>query len=296
MLDHLATFCSVVAAGSLSAAAERLHLTQPAVTKQLRALEDDLGVRLLVRGPRGVLLTPAGRQIHRLATKAVDAATGCRRLAADWRDQDQRELTLVAGLTLTLFTLPPVIRAFSADAGGVRLRLISADSETAKALVLGWQADVAFVTTYAPHPDLQAVPLFTDALMAVVVAGAEMPRTTTELTGRPLLALGGHSGLRRYVDEVLATHGARPDVVMESDSVEAVRTMVGLGLGVALLPWSAVRDDVISGRLSARRLADWPDDGRTVRLIRRRAGVRTAPVSRFTAAARTVLAGRSGWQ
>jgi DNA-binding transcriptional LysR family regulator len=69
--------------------------------------------------------------------------------------------------------------------------------------------------------------------------------------------------------------------------------MAGLGLGLALLPWSAVRDDVAAGRLGAARLADWPDAGRTVTLLRRRAGLRAGPVAPFTAIAREVLAKRS---
>lgn len=292
MLDNLTTFCAVVAAGGLNAAAAGLHLTQPAVTKQIRALEADLGVRLLERGPRGISLTPAGRQIHRLARQAAAAAAGCRRLAADWRVEGQRELTVAAGLTLTIYTLPPVLRAFAVAAPAVRLRLVSADSEAALALVHAWQADVALVTTYTDSDRVQAVPLFTDALVAVAAAGASLPLSTGELSGRPLLAMSGNSGLRRYIDEVLATRGAVPDVVMELDSVEALRIMAGLGLGIALLPWSAVRDDVAAGRLIARRLADWPDDGRTVRLIRRRAGERTPAVSLFTRSAREVLAGR----
>lgn len=291
MLNYLDTFCAVVDSGSLNAAAARLHITQPAITKQMHALEDELGVQLLVRGPRGVTPTQAGRQIHRLARRVVAAFDGCRRIADEWRDSGPGQLVVASGLTLTLFTLPPVIKEYSARAPGVRLRVATANSAEALARVLDFSADVALVTTYSGHPEISAVPLFTDPLVVVAREPAEgLPETIAGLAGRTLISFRGSSGLRQYVDQVLDTRAVRVDAQMEFDSIEAIKTMVSLGLGVALLPLSAVRDDAAAGRLCARRLNDWPDAGRAVTLIRRRAGLRTGAVNQFTAVARRLLA------
>lgn len=293
MLHGLETFCVVVEEGSLNLAAARLMLSQPAVSKQIRALEDELGVQLLVRSARGVEPTPVGRQISRMARRAVSAMEGCRRIARAWKDPDHGRLVIAAGLTLTLFTLPPVIQTFRSRAPGVRLEVINADSRESLSRLLSFEADVALVTSPAPHPEVQALPLFVDPLVVVGAPGARLPVRVADVGGATLISFRSGSGLRQYVDQVLEGQGAHPEVVMEFDSIEAIKTMAGLGLGLALLPWSAVRDDVGTGRLAAARLADWPDSGRTVTLLRRRAGLRTGPVGTFTAIAREVLVGRA---
>lgn len=293
MLRGLETLCTVVDAGSLNVAAERMHLSQPAVSKQIRALEADLGVQLLLRTARGVELTPVGRRVYRLARRAVATVAGCRRAAEGWKSPESGQLVVAAGLTLTLFTLPPVIQEFRRQVPGVHLEVLSGDSRESLAALLAFEADVALVTTVAPHPEVQAVPLFVDPLVLVAAAGAALPGTVPELDRATLISFRSGSGLRQYVDQVLESRGARPEVVMQFDSIEAIKTMVGLGLGLALLPWSAVREDVAAQRLAARRLPDWPDAGRTVTLLRRRAGLRAGPVGPFTAIARGVLRGKA---
>lgn len=289
MYRSLETFCAVVSAGSLNVAAERLHLSQPAVSKQIKALEDELGVQLFLRGSRGVELTPVGQQVHRFARRAVAAMAGCRRAAEDWQNPGSGRLVVAAGLTLTLFTLPPVIQAFRSAAPGVRLEVVSANSREAVDRLLVFQADVALVTSPESHPELQSIPLFVDPLVVAGDPGSVLPGQIREMSGATLISFSHGSGLRRYVDQVLEGRGVRPEVVMEFDSIEAIKTMAGLGLGLALLPWSAVREDVAQGRLQAGRLSDWPDAGRTVTLLRRRAGLRPGSVGLFTTKARQVL-------
>lgn len=293
MLRALESFCAVVESGSLNVAAERIHLSQPAVSKQIRALESELSVQLLIRSSRGVELTPVGRQVHRLAKRAVTAVDGCRRVAESWSDPWKGRLVVAAGLTLTLFTLPPVIQAFRKRAPHVRLEVVTGDSKESLARLVAFEADIAFVTSPSPHPDVQPVPLFTDPVVAVAGLSSQLPRVLTDLNGATLISFRGLSGLRQYTDQILKNLGVHPDVTMEFDSIEAIKTMVSLDLGVALLPWSAVRDDHASGRVQAARLPDWPDAGRTVALLRMRAGLRSGPAGMFTTTAREVLRQRA---
>lgn len=289
MLQYVETFCAVVDAGSLNLAAERLHLSQPAVSKQIRAMEAELGAQLLERSARGVELTPVGRQVYRLARRALAVEAGCRRVAETWRDPMAGRLVVGAGLTLTLFSLPPVIQSFRERAPSVRLELVTGDSRESLARLLAFEVDVALVTSPVPHPEVQAVPLFVDPLVVVAAPGTVLPRGIAGLGGAALISFRRGSGLRQYVDQVLESHGARPDVVMEFDSIEAIKTMTGLGLGLALLPLSAVREEVAAARLTMTRLPDWPDEGRHVTLLRRRAGLRPGTVSLFTSITREVL-------
>ncbi len=285
----LGTFCAVVEAGSLNLAAERAHVSQPAITKQIQALETQLDAKLLVRTPKGVTLTPVGRRVHRLARRSVAAARECARVAAEWRQPDRGRVVVAAGLTLALYTLPPVIKAFRAAAPGVHLELLTGDSRECLARLLDFEADVALVTSPLAHPEVQTFPLFFDPLVAVGAAGYKMPRTLADLGGMPLITFKSGSGFRQYLDQVLETRDIRVDSTMEFDSVEAIQTMVLLGLGVALLPWSAVKAQVAGGTLVSSAIADWPDKGRQISLLRRRAGLRSGRASLFTSLTRQML-------
>lgn len=298
MLHLLETFCAVVAAGSLNRAAEALHLTQPAVTKQIRSLERELGVQLLLRGPQGVSLTPVGRQIHHHARRALAAARACRRVAAEWNAPDRGRLVVGAGLTLTLFTLPPVIAAFRRRHPAVQVEVRTGGSRETLEALLNYEVDLALVTSPVAHGELQVTPLFRDPLVLAAAPGHPVAAgpavTTAALADAALIGFTRGSGLRQYTDQVLEARGVAPQVVMEFDSIEAIKTMVALNLGVALLPWSAVREDANHGRLAALPVADWPDAGRTIALVSRRDGYLTAPMRQFRQLAREMLLQKAG--
>lgn len=295
MLALLATFCAVVDARSMSEAAARLHLTQPAVSRQIQALERELGVRLLLRGPRGVEPTPAGRAVYAHAARALREAEACRRLAEEWRQPGRGSLTVGAGLTLVLFTLPPVIARYRASWPEVRLRVVTGTSEETAERLLRHEVDVALVTSPARHRGLRATPLFRDPLVVVTAPGHRLAASqavpVAELAVERLIVPGAGSGLRRHIEQVLLGRGIHPAVAMEFDSLEAVKTMVALELGVAVLPLSAVREDAAAGRVVAIPLADWPPPGgRTVSLLERRDGGATGAARAFAALAREMLA------
>lgn len=295
VLAWLRTFCEVVEAGGVSQAAARLHLSQPAVTRQLQALERELGGPLLRRGRRGTAPTPLGEAVYRHAVRALREAEACRRVAERWRAESGGNLVLGAGLTLVLFTLPPVIARYRAQHPDVRLRVVTGTSEEIADQLLEYRVDVAVATSPPPRPGVRATPLFRDPLVLAVapshpLAGAGAARLA-DLAGQPLLAPGPGSGLRRELEEVLRRRGVAAAAVMEFDSLEAIKTMVALDLGVAVLPLSAVRDDVAAGRLRTVTLADWPPPGgRTVTLLERDDPYAPAPARAFAALARSMLA------
>lgn len=295
MLNLLETFCAVVAAGSLNRAAESLHLTQPAVSKQIRNLEQELSVQLLVRGPQGVTLTLVGKQVYHHARRALAAARACRRVAAEYNAPDSGRLVVGAGLTLTLFTLPPVIAEYRRRHPGVQVEVRTGGSQESLDHLLSYEVDLAFVTSPVAQPGLHVVPLFQDPLVLAAAPGHPLAGrtavTVADLAGQTLISFTRGSGLRQYVDQVLEARGVAPQVVMEFDSIEAIKTMVALDLGVALLPWSAVREDAAHQRLAAMPLTDWPDAGRTISLCWRRDGYQTSPVRQFRTLARELLEG-----
>ncbi|HAO33683.1 MAG TPA: LysR family transcriptional regulator, partial [Candidatus Competibacteraceae bacterium] len=173
-IASLRAFVTIADQGSFSSAAERLHLTQPAVSKRVATLEEELNARLFDRLGRGVRLTEAGAVLLPRARRILaEVADGCRAL---------RNLTGIVTGSLTLATshhiglhrLPPVLRTFTTRYPQVRLDMRFMDSEVACGVVLRGEVELAIVTL-PPNvePPLEALPLWTDPL--VIVAARTHP-------------------------------------------------------------------------------------------------------------------------
>lgn len=283
MLHLLESFCAVARLGSLNRAAEELHISQPALTKQMRTLENELGVSLLSRSPKGVRLTPAGEAVFVHARRALAAAADCRSVASRFADPQAGQVRLGAGLTLILFTLPPLLAAYRLQRPRVEVAVDALDSRTTAARVGEGALDVGLVTSPVAGNDLKVTPLFVDPL--VLVAPSGHPLTSrgdihmADLHGQALVGAGKGTGLRGQVDRILSTHGIVPRVVMEFDNLEAAKGMVLVGLGLALLPRSSVQEDAAAGRLTVHQLQDWPEPGRTISVVTRRLAPNEGPAA-----------------
>lgn len=281
MLHLLETLIAVAETGSLSRAAEELHLTQPAVTRQIKGLEQELGAVLLTRTSHGVELTPAGRAVLPQARQALAAVEACRRAAAEAAEGGAGHLRVAAGHMVMQFLLPPVLAEFRAAHPDVQVELHTGHYQECLDYLLGYQADLALISTPPTMSGVKAAPLLLDPVAAVtapahpLVQGGEI--RMADLAGQVVLTLPRQAGFRAAVVGVLA--GA--DIACqfaEQPTVEAVKTMASLNMGVAVLPMSAVADDVQRGRLAAVLIRDWPDQGRTVLAVTRSEGAVPGPV------------------
>lgn len=269
MLDLLQTFCSVADTGSLNKAAEVLHLTQPAVTRQIKLLEQQLGVVLLIRHTQGVRLTPAGEAVLRHARQAVAAAAACQGVAATFASSAAERLRVAAGMHVAMYCLPGLLAEFQRRWPSVKVDLRPDVNRAAVQRLLQYEADVALVAFEVAVPGVQQIPLFADPLVLVAPPGAEGgPARFAELEGSTLLVLQSGSVLRREVDDVLERYALNCTLI-ELPGTEAIRMGVGLGMGLAIMPRSAVRQEE---RLTIRPFQDWPGNERTVRALVRAEG------------------------
>lgn len=281
MLHLLESFCVVVETGSLNKAAEALHLTQPAITRQIKALEAQLGAVLLNRTPHGVELTPAGQALLPHARAALVAVAACRHAVAEASGGGGPErLRIAAGLMITLYTLPPVITAFKAAYPTISLDLVPGHHRDVLAQLLDYKVDVAFLASDVHTPETKAIKLFSDPLLLVSPPQADPPRRLADLQGKTLLVLTPQAGLRQEVERALGDHGITCRLA-EHPTVETIKTAVQLQMGATILPASAVREDVRSGRLAAQPIADWPESTRTVRAYVRSEGTLPEVVRTF---------------
>ena len=261
-LVQLATFVAVAETGSFSRAAERLHTTQPAVSKRVRALEDELGARLLDRTARGVHATETGEALLGHARRALDAVDGAREAVRALSGEVSGPLRLATSHHVGIHRLPPVLKAFAQAHPDVELDLVFLDSERACADVAGGALEFAVVTLPdRPDPTLETALVWADPL--AIVAAPDHPLAASgrsvdpaELGRHPAVLPGRGTVTRTILLDALVPFDVALRTRLETNYLETIRTMVSVGLGWSVLPTSMLNphdDDVVAVRV--RRLS-----------------------------------------
>jgi DNA-binding transcriptional LysR family regulator len=283
-LYQLETFQAVAREQSFTRAAEVLGLTQPAVTRQIAALERDLGVELIERRGRAFSLTPAGRLVDEQAAEVLAAATQLRTRLADLSNPRTGEVSVASVTTVGLHTLPSLIAEFGNRYPEVRILVWSGRMDAVVDRLLSGKADIGLVSSGIANKQLLTVPLFDDPVVAVATpAFAEKlatPLPVEALAEIDLILFEAPSRFRSLVDTAFQNAGVIPRIAMELDSHEAVRMAAMLGRGIALVPQQAVPEDLESGALVKIEVEGFPDVVRKTCLILRRGDNLEVPVVR----------------
>lgn len=285
LLQHLYTFCKVVEAGSFTRAAQALNLTQPSVTKQIGALEDHLRVSLFTRQGKQVHLTPAGELVYGYARQITHLVAGCESAVSELRSPGGGQVAIGCVHTIGMFTLPDLLAEFARQYPRVKLNVRTGNNVDAINMLLHGEVDICLTTTPQVHERLESHPLFEDPLLVVAspeyAHGLPQQMSLEELAGLPMIAYVRGARFRTTTDMLLEQVGVTPNVVMEFDNHEAIKTMVRLGFGVALEPASAVAFDLEQGRLVVLSVDGLPNSSRTTSLVLRRDEVRPPAVEAF---------------
>lgn len=270
-LDHLHTFGEVIDAGSFSAAADRLDLSQPAVSLQVRQLEQRLGVRLIERvGKRlkptsaGVTLLDHARRIDAVVDEAMQALTTHAQGVTG-------EVAIGTGATACIHLLPPVLRAMRRRYPSLDIRVHTGNTDTVLAAVTENRLDVGLVTMPASGRSLHVTPVLDDAFVAIAsTLGPAFDGDVTPqmLAAQPIVAFEAGSSTRALIDEWFLQAGIRVRPVMALGSIEAIKEMVAAGLGVSVVPRMAVGATHHRRGLHIGHLA--PPLSRTLALVMRR--------------------------
>ncbi|MEJ8571823.1 LysR family transcriptional regulator [Microbaculum marinum] len=264
-IRQLRYFVRIVESRSFTRAAETLLISQPAIGLQVRKLEEELGVTLLVRHSRGVEPTREGEVLLKSARNILAEMDQLAQAVRDCSAEAHGKVRLGLAPSLSVLFAEPLMSLAAKRLPGVDLECIESTSPLLKQWVAERSIDLAMGCEDEPHPDVREQSLFSEALYLVGSGRQSKPIEEAvipfrSLAGRQiLLADPMRSGLvqKKIKAAVLAT-GREVSITAVHPSVEVVKLLVEDGKGETILPWSSIRRECQQGRLSARRVVD-PD-------------------------------------
>ena len=248
-LANLNAFIAIAEAGSFSEAAERLHLTQPAVSKRIAGLEQQLDTRLFDRLGREVSLTEAGRALLPRAYQILNVLDDTRRALTNLNGEVSGRLTLATSHHIGLHRLPALLRAFTRAHPQVALDIQFLDSEVAYEEVLHGRAELA-VITLAPETrePIRAVAVWDDPLDFVAAPEHPLARSQVismaDVAQHPAVFPGGNTFTHHIVQRLFEAQGLTPNIAMSTNYLETIKMMVSIGLAWSVLPRTMLDDQV----------------------------------------------------
>jgi DNA-binding transcriptional LysR family regulator len=273
LLTHVEGFLEVARLGSVSRAAEVLYVTQPTLTARLHALEREIGARLFIRARQGMRLTEAGQTFLPYAERAVRALREGRQAIQDVGNGSAGRLQVAAAPAVSTYVLPEVLEQFVRKHPRVEVAVRTGHSEDVLQMVLRDEAQVG-VGRALRHPEVDLQPLYEEELVLVVApshAFARRPAVNLADVGSQQLVLFDRtSSYYEATQAAFLSAGVTMPALMELDNIEAAKKMVERGLGVALLPHSAVARELTDGLLASVELTGAPPLRRSIVAMRRR--------------------------
>lgn len=237
--NHLALFHAVAEEESISAGAHRLHISQPAVSKQIGELESALGVRLFDRLPRGVRLTDAGRVLAEYARRMTLVENDAERAIDELRGLKRGRLTIGASTTIGAYLLPDALARFHWKHQGIELTLEIANTQVIEAALIEGRFEIGFTEGVIESDALDTTVFHEDELVAIAPAGhallSKKGVTARDLCREPLIAREKGSGTRDVVEAALAHKKIAVAPIMSLGSTEAIKRAVIAGAGVAIV-------------------------------------------------------------
>jgi DNA-binding transcriptional LysR family regulator len=253
---QLRTFRVVAETLNFTRAAERLNLTQSAVSHQIKALEQELGEPLFIRAKRGVKVSEAGKVVLDHARRILDEADALReRLSGRGGAAPTGRVRAAAATQAFVHLFVPLFEAFMRSHPGIEVSFrttVSTDQTLAD--ILNGNVDVGFASLPVYSPNLQVTELFEDELVVIVGHGHPLAGrktiTVDEMRRERLVLFERGASIRRATDQFFNRVGFEPALALESNDTYFIKLMVERGIGISLLPSWAVRDEVRWGWLA----------------------------------------------
>ncbi|HEU4478488.1 MAG TPA: LysR family transcriptional regulator [Pyrinomonadaceae bacterium] len=253
-IRQLRAFVAIAEAGTFTAGARRVHVTQAAISMQIRQLENELGARLFVRAPRRVVLTEAGEHLLHRARHILREHDAAQDEIAELAGAERGRLRIgSASATVLTDPLPKILKELRQQHPRAEVSVTSGTSEFLVGQILGGELDLAFVSLPVEARGIQTERLNEDQLVAIASSRHRLAKqravSAYTLAGEKLI-LGERGGnTRRLIDQFFAQAGVALSVSMELSRQQAIKRMVEEDMGVGIVPLQSVIEDVKKGRL-----------------------------------------------
>jgi DNA-binding transcriptional LysR family regulator len=257
--DQLETFLEVARHASFSRAAEKRFRTQPAISAQIRGLEEEVGAQLFDRSGGKVSLTAAGKEFHKYVEEALESRKQMLTQLAEMQRIPGGEIVVGANEGTCLYVLPEVFAEFKKQYVGVAVNISRAESTRILESVIDNSVDFGVVSLPVSDNRLTVVPIHRDELVVIAAPRHPLARMKSvpiaEAARHPLLLpKAGHT--RDALEDIFFERRLKPTTSMELDSSELLKRFAAADVGVGFIARSNIVDDVRAGLLAAMPLAD----------------------------------------
>jgi DNA-binding transcriptional LysR family regulator len=257
--DQLETFLEVARLSSFSRAAEKRFRTQPAISAQIRAMEEEVGAKLLDRSGGKVALTAAGKIFQKYAEETVQSRRNVMTAIAEMERVPGGEIVVGANEGTCMHVLPEVFAHFKKQYPSVGVNVRRLESTGVLECVIDHSVDFGVVSLPVSDKRLTVVPIHRDELVVICAVGHELSRkktvSTEEIAQFPLL-VPKFGKTREAIEDLFSQRGLSPNISMELDSSELLKRFAAADVGVGFVARSNVREDVKSKSLVALDLGD----------------------------------------
>jgi DNA-binding transcriptional LysR family regulator len=270
-LDQLRSLIEVVQLGSFTEAAKRLHLTQPAISQQIRELENRCEVQLVERVGKRAIATPAGRELITHGRRIMADAEHALAAVHHHKEGAAGRVHLGTGPTALVYLLPPVLRKVRDAHPNIEIVVTTGTTHSIAEALLANEIDIGFTALPVDTRDLDTVPVRTDPMVAIPPGtDHSIPAKVTpaDVAGRTLILEYQRVPHQQLSRAWLQAGGVEVRPAMEFDSIEAIKSAVSAGLGMAIVPGPAMSEGPPMNSIVVRPLD--PPLTRTLGLVERR--------------------------
>ncbi len=257
-LRQLEIIRAIAETGSFTAAGQKLHVSQSAISRQILLLEDELGEPVFLRIGRRIRITPAGESLLQLSHRVFQDLTDTVAGIGDSRESLQGNVRLAGGMTVCLYLFPAMLAELRRAHPQLEPKVSATSGERAVAQLRAGILDLGLLTLPINEADLISVPLLTEELLVVTDPKHPLTQkrriTAQDLDNQSLVLFESGSNTRRVLEEFFLTEKIAPRIAMETENVEIIKAMVRAGLGISIIPFLAVAREVASGHLFCSRI------------------------------------------
>ncbi|MBI2908529.1 MAG: LysR family transcriptional regulator [Chloroflexi bacterium] len=278
-LNQLLYFFAVARTGNFSRASEELGVSQPAVYKSVKSLENTCGIKLLERQGKGMVLTKAGRSLYECAEEIAALENVAERVVAAEKEPMVGHISIATGTNVGCYLLPNILSKWMSEHPRVTLTIIHGEHDQMESLLLRERVDFVLGSGERWAPGLQSELIFSDALVVAAAAGhplesagfIPLKQLNRELFIVPLKG----SASREELNLIQSQYGVRFRIAMEVNRHDMIKHLCAKGIGIGVLPRAIITEEVKRGEMCILNVEGFPRSRRCF-LVQRRGSVLSA--------------------